>query len=147
MSVWQLNLNFSRCKTYIYSYITMNCRERVRRAYVLDMALQQVDQINLHIHQHTHLHIHHLQGRGRRQRGQRRQVWQQLWLSRRKQFGINDQLLVELRKEDQKSFRNFMRMPMEMYDEILQRIQHRIAKQHTWYQYILVLCVFCLFFY
>ena len=111
----------------IYSYITMNCRERDRRAYVLAMALQQLDQINLHIHQH-------LQDRRRRRRGQRRQVWQQPWLSRRKQFGIYDQLLVELRKETQKSFRNFMRLPVAVYDEILQRFRHRIAKQHTWYR-------------
>ena len=111
----------------IYSYITMNCRERDMRAYVLARALQQVDQINLHIHQH-------LQGRRRRRRGQRRQVWQHPWLSRRKQFGIYDQLLVELRKETQKSFRNFMRLPVAVYDEILQRIRHRIAKQHTWYR-------------
>ncbi|CAC5424023.1 unnamed protein product [Mytilus coruscus] len=72
------------------------------------MALQHVDQIHLSMHQY-------LQRIRRRRRRQRRRLWQQPWVSRRKQFGLYDQLLVELRQEDQSSFRNFMRMPVEMY--------------------------------
>ncbi|CAC5362874.1 unnamed protein product [Mytilus coruscus] len=106
----------------------MDYLERVRRAYLLAMALQHVDQINLNMHQY-------LQGIRRRRRRQRRRLWQQPWVSRRKQFGLYGQLLVELRQEDQSSFRNFMRMTVEMYDEILQRIQHLVSKQYTWFRF------------
>ena len=105
----------------------MDCLGRVRRAYLLAMALQHVDQIHLNNHQH-------LQGIRRRRRCQRRRLWQRLWVSRRRQFGLYDQLLVELSQEDQSSFKNFMRMPVEMYDEILRRIQDRISKQYSWYR-------------
>ncbi len=74
--------------------------------------------------------------RRRRQRGRRRRFWFRPWLGpeRRRQFGLYDQLMVELRAEDPKSFCNFMRMPPEMFDEILLRIGPRITKQHTWFR-------------
>jgi hypothetical protein len=45
-----------------------------------------------------------------------------------------DQLLVELRNEDQASFINFMRMPPEMFDELAARVGPRITKQNTCYR-------------
>ena len=48
------------------------------------------------------------------------------------QFGIYDQLLLELRTEDQRGFKNFMLMPPEMFDELLDRVGPRITKQQTW---------------
>jgi len=45
--------------------------------------------------------------------------------------GLYDQLMVELRREDPISSKNFMRMPPEMFDEILQRVRGRITKQYT----------------
>ena len=39
--------------------------------------------------------------------------------------------MVELRNEDQRAFKNFLRMPPEMYDELLERVGPRIAKRHT----------------
>ena len=42
-----------------------------------------------------------------------------------------DQLMVELRNEETASFKNFLRMPTEMYDEIVARVGPRITKQHT----------------
>ena len=48
------------------------------------------------------------------------------------QFGIYEQLLLELRTEDQRGFKNFMRMPPEMFDELLDRVGPRITKQQTW---------------
>lgn len=74
--------------------------------------------------------------REQRQRKKARRLWYREWLGplRRKQFGIYDQLMVELRREDPASFRNFMRMPPDMFDEILLKITPRITKQHTWYR-------------
>lgn len=102
--------------------------DRVRQAHIIAMALQHVNQLHLNMH----LCILGLRMHRRRRPRRQRIVWQQPWIARRRQFGLYDQLLVELRREDQTSFRNFMRMPVEMYDEILQRIQFRISKQHTW---------------
>ena len=44
------------------------------------------------------------------------------------------QLLVELRNEDQAYFKNFMRMPPELFDELLTRVGPRITKQNTNYR-------------
>jgi len=69
---------------------------------------------------------------GQLDRVQERSCWQRDWITRRKKFGYWDQLLVELRKEDIPSFKNFMRMPPEMFDEILGRIRPAITKKTTW---------------
>ena len=53
------------------------------------------------------------------------------WILRRPQFGLYDQLMVELRREDETAFINFMSMPPEMFDELLHCISPRITKQHT----------------
>ena len=55
-------------------------------------------------------------------------MWTRAWIQRRRPYGFFDQLIIELRREDPKSFINFMRMPPNMYDEILERIRHRITK-------------------
>ena len=73
----------------------------------------------------------------RRRRNRRnRSCWVRPWLSaeRRLQFGHYDRLLAELRMEDQKSFFNFLRMPPEMFDELLNRIAPRIRKMGTNYR-------------
>ncbi|XP_041367086.1 uncharacterized protein LOC121381797 [Gigantopelta aegis] len=87
----------------------------------------------------TQLALHQIQARRRRRRRRRRPqvpraIWVRPWISRRRQFGKYDQLLVELRKEDQRAFKNFLRMPPEMYDELVQRVGPRITKQRTWYR-------------
>ena len=75
------------------------------------------------------LAIHHIQHKRRKKRRRKRlEVWMRSWISRRRQFGMYDQLLVELRNED------FLRMPPEMFDELLTRVSPRITKQHTWYR-------------
>ncbi|XP_052271499.1 uncharacterized protein LOC127872210 [Dreissena polymorpha] len=42
--------------------------------------------------------------------------------------------MVELRREDQRAFINFMRMPPEMFDEIFARVGPRITKQRNNYR-------------
>ena len=82
----------------------------------------------------TKIKLHDYQSRGRRKA--LRKCWSRAWLGpqRRRQFGLYDQLMVELRREDPKSFINFMRMPPEMFDEILQRVGPRITKQYTFFR-------------
>ena len=72
--------------------------------------------------------------RRRRKRRGRRRFWVRPWIGRRRQFGLYDQLLVQLRNEDQASFKNFMRMPPEMFDELLTRVGPGITKQNTHYR-------------
>ncbi|XP_054763663.2 uncharacterized protein LOC129270291 [Lytechinus pictus] len=80
------------------------------------------------------LTIHQLQvSRWRKEKSQRR-YWVRPWIGRRRQFGLYDQLLVELRNEDQAAFKNFMRMPPEMFDELLTRVGPSITKQNTTYR-------------
>ncbi|XP_052281075.1 putative nuclease HARBI1 [Dreissena polymorpha] len=42
--------------------------------------------------------------------------------------------MVELRREDPGTFKKFLRMSTEMYDDILGRVRHRLVKQHTRYR-------------
>ncbi|KAH3734778.1 hypothetical protein DPMN_041225 [Dreissena polymorpha] len=91
--------------------------QRLRQQYVAAMANQEVVQQELNIHRF-------LRGRLRWRRGDRaRNIWRRPWLhpGRRHKFGIYDQLMVELRREDPGSFKKFLRMPTKMYDEILGR--------------------------
>jgi len=71
--------------------------------------------------------------RRRRNRIQPRSCWVRPWLSveRRLQFGHYDRLMVELRMEDQQSFFNFLRMPAEMFDELVNRVGPRCHKIDT----------------
>ena len=76
-----------------------------------------------------------LANRNRRRRGQRRRaIWARPWIGRRREFGIYDQLMMELRNEDPASFTNFLPMPLDMYDELLDRVGQRITKMHTRYR-------------
>ena len=71
--------------------------------------------------------------RTRKQMKKRRahRVWVRQWIARRTDHGLYDRLMVELRNEDQRSFKNFMRMPPEMFDEIVQRLTPALRKQTT----------------
>ena len=62
----------------------------------------------------------YLQNRRRRQK-RRRRCWSRAWLGpdRQQQFGLYDQLMTEMQREDSESFNKFMRMPPEMFEEIL----------------------------
>ena len=42
-----------------------------------------------------------------------------------------DQLMVKLSKEHQQAFKNFLGMPSEMYDELLQRVTVEIGATHS----------------
>ena len=104
--------------------------QRLRLQYVAAMAHQEVFQQQLNINQF--IGGPHRWWRGARVRG----IWRRLWQhpERKRQYGVYDQLMVELRKEDHRTFKIFIYMPTEMYEEILERVSHRIWKQHTWYR-------------
>ena len=104
----------------------MDDPDKLRLQYKIAVLRHQQNLMELALHQ-----IHVI--RRRRRRGQRK-YWVRPWIGRRRQFGLYDQLLVELHNEDQKAFKNFMRMPPEMFDELLTRVGPRISKQKTNYR-------------
>ena len=77
---------------------------------------------------------HELASQGKKRR--RWRWWCRAWLSpeRRRHFGLHDQLMTELRREDQKAFVNFLRISPEMFDEILERVGPRLTRQRTHYR-------------
>ena len=70
--------------------------------------------------------------RRRRRKRQRRPkaFWVRPWLQaeRRLLYGHYDRLMTELRLEDQQSFFNFLRMPSEVFDEMINRVGPRIQR-------------------
>ena len=105
----------------------MDGPDKQRLEYEIAVLQHQQNLMELTLHQ---LHIIRRRGRRRRQR----RFWIRPWIGRRRQFGLYDQLLVELRNEDQSAFKNFMRMQPEMFDELLTRVGPRITKQNTTYR-------------
>ena len=107
----------------------MECSTRARLQYRAALLQAEVDLLDANLHIVTY-------EQNRRRRRRQLRWWSRAWLSpeRRLQFGLYDQLMMELRREDQRSFMNFMRMPTEMFDEILDRVGPRIAKQHTFWR-------------
>ena len=61
-------------------------------------------------------------------RKQPKKWWMKSWVTpiQRQNLGQYDTLMIELRHTDPQSFRNFMRMPPELFDELLDRIGRNI---------------------
>ena len=108
---------------------TMEDAQRLRRVYLIAMPQHELDVLKSNI-------AEHIQGTRpqRKKPRRRRQCWTKIWILRRKEFGMYDQLMVELRREDPSSFTNFMHMPPEMYDEVLERVRGSLTKQHTFFR-------------
>ena len=78
---------------------------------------------------------------GAGERGHQR-FWVRPWINRRRQFDTYDQqhqLLGQLYHEDQAPYKNFMRIPLDMFDELLTRVVPRTTKQNTTYREALTL--------
>ena len=109
----------------------MECAGRLRLQFNAALLQVEIDLLN------TFTDVYKIQRAVRKKRrAQRRRWWTRQWLGpeRRLQFGLYDQLMVELRTEDNESFENFLRMPSEMYDEIVRRLTPKLTKQHTWFR-------------
>ncbi|KAL8569159.1 hypothetical protein ACOMHN_020286 [Nucella lapillus] len=61
----------------------------------------------------------------------KRRVWARGSLLERPRYGAYSQLLQELFCEDQKEVKRFLRLSKDSFDEVLERVGRRIAKQHT----------------
>ena len=72
--------------------------------------------------------------RVQKKRRRRRSVLVLPWIERRVQLGQYTRLMEELRLEDVKAFKNFLRVEPELYEELVERVSHRIWKQDTAYR-------------
>ena len=85
--------------------------------------------------------IVHRRRRRRRQRRRRRarvvtentnrRIWAREWLLRRPSLGMHEKLLKELNREDPKSFRNFVRVSPELFEEMVERLRPQLEKKQT----------------
>lgn len=116
--------DFLECHEYLLFVMDLGVRARLRYQAALIQARLNLNVANIN-----------LIAVERRRRRRQRRWWTRPWLSpeRRRSFGLYDQLMTELRREDRQSFVHFLRMPTEMFDEILQ-VGPRIAKQNTFYR-------------
>ena len=53
------------------------------------------------------------------------------WVDRRNQLGACSTLVNELRFKDAQQFRNFIWMSAVQFEQVLDLVKHRIAKQNT----------------
>ena len=66
-----------------------------------------------------------------KQTRKRKRIWAREWLTRRSLHGDFDQLMQELNKEDEKGFKNFMRIKPHLFQEMVERLTPRLKKQAT----------------
>lgn len=71
-------------------------------------------------------------GRKRRQNRQKRKVWVRSWLLRREEYGCFNALQRELQAEDRKAFYNFLRMDIEAFNELLDKVKPLIQALCSW---------------
>ena len=71
------------------------------------------------------------QQREQQRQWHQRTCWARPWLLRRPEFGQYENLLHELNREDTQSFRNFMRIPPELFRELIERLGPRIQANDT----------------
>ena len=66
-------------------------------------------------------------------RGQmaRRRYWVRPWINRRDTYGAYHALLKELSNEDQKGYKNFLRMDLNSFNELLHLVEPHIKKQDS----------------
>ena len=75
-------------------------------------------------------------GRRRRRRQKPRRFWVSQWLLQRERLHYSHyyQLIETLRNSDPDHYKNFTRLEPALFNELLQRIHHRISRQRTWYR-------------
>ena len=92
----------------------MNAARRLR-------LLQQIAFMEMEEEEEALLFANYYLNRRALQPSRNRRYWVKPWIYRREQLGQYDTLMRELR-EDLEAFINYMRLPLELYDEVMARI-------------------------
>ena len=61
----------------------------------------------------------------------RRRFWVRPWITRRREFGAYHSLIRELSDEDEKGYKNFLRMDMDSFNELLHLVEPHIKRQDS----------------
>ena len=64
-------------------------------------------------------------------RERRSRIWCREWLQRRCLYGMHENLLAELHKEDNRGFKNFLRMSPELFEEMVEKLTPKLQKKTT----------------
>ena len=67
--------------------------------------------------------------RARKRQRKPRSCWVKPWVKRRKELGHFHTLLVELTLEDPPTFRNYSRVDVDMFEELLERLEPRLSRR------------------
>ena len=73
-------------------------------------------------------------GQPRAPRRARRRFWMKPWLLGREEYGHYDALMPEMERDDLQSYRNFLRVHPDFFQELEARIGPRIQKKTTFYR-------------
>lgn len=107
-------------------------QNRRNRLQLLNWQLQLKQQQN--VNNMLILQVVQNHNRVQRRRRQRRTVWVRPWVQRRIELGQYARLMEELRLEDVRGFRNFLRVDPAMFQELLLRLTPRLTKMDTFYR-------------
>uniref|UniRef100_A0A023F1D4 Putative nuclease harbi1-like protein n=1 Tax=Triatoma infestans TaxID=30076 RepID=A0A023F1D4_TRIIF len=69
--------------------------------------------------------------RNKKKREEKRSVWVRKWVLQREEKGLFTNLLKELQKEDDKSYKNFLRMSHEDYECLLKKVEPLVKRKDT----------------
>lgn len=72
-----------------------------------------------------------LKVRKKKKSRRKRRIWVRPWIARRSERGVNNTLLEELRLEDIKSYKLYLRMDEVVFNYILSKVAPLISKQET----------------
>lgn len=67
-----------------------------------------------------------------RKKTRKKRVWIRDWIRRRSTLGVSELLLKEISTEDPDSYRNFMRLSVEKFQELLNLVKPKLTKSETW---------------
>lgn len=67
----------------------------------------------------------------RSRKKKKRIMWTKPWISNRMEFGIYHALVAELQVADEVSYRNFLRMDLSSFEELLHKVGPLICKENT----------------
>ena len=57
-----------------------------------------------------------------------KKVWVREWLTRRHAFGQYDSLLTELHKEDERGYKNYLRITPDLFQEMVENLTPRLSE-------------------
>ena len=64
-------------------------------------------------------------------RRRRKRVWEKPWIQVRPVCGAYSSLISDLRNTDESAFRNYLRINVAAFEDLMSRVEHVVVKQRT----------------